>query len=262
MEKVLSYRSLMELIKQQWELNNRHPRIEIHRDVFVSAFGDISFTFINELLHDLDERYGAIRVTEYAYSKKWEDDKYMDLSAEEIARLKGTEAFGKNIDAINHQTLTTYLVLEPAFHQVMQSFNNPWEESDSTEEEPVETLVLAKLHLRGASLLLDFEGEQTILGTFRSRRSKGYEACRALLNAQGRMLRKSGLIISSEIKTNTTQLPKLLHIPTPIAKIFYSYTPTHCALSPKLELSKRDAAIVRGIVNRKNIKNEKASPLK
>lgn len=251
MEKILSYRSLMELIRQQWELNHKQPSIEIHRDVFVSAFGEISFTFINEFLHDLDERYGAIRVTEYAYSKKWEDDKYMDLSAEEIARAKGTEAFGKNIDAINRQTLTTRLVIEPAFHQVMKAFDNPWEESADTGEQHTDTLVLAKLHLRGSSLLLDFEGKQTVLGTFNSKRSKGYEACRALLRAQGRMLKKSGLIISSEIKTNTTQLPKLLHIPTPIAKIFYSYTPTHCALSPKLELNKRDAAIVRGIVNRK-----------
>jgi len=249
MDKLLSYKTLLDFIRQQWEQNGKEPRLEIHRDLFIERFGDISFEFMNQFLRDLDERYRAIRVTEYAYSDKWEYGKYMNLSAQEIAQKNRTEPFGKNIEAINRTVLTTSLIVEPNFFDVLTSFEEPWK-SKQVEQKIVENYPLAKLLLRGNDLCLEFEGALTKLGHFDSKNTKGYQACKALLEAKGRMLLKDGLT-HARLATNTTQLPKLMHIEPVLAKLFYSNTPTHCSLQHKLELNRHDAQVVRNFVNKK-----------
>ena len=249
MDKLLSYKTLLDFIRQQWEQNGKKPSFEIHRNQFVKRFGDISFELINQFLRDLDERYRAVRVKEYAYSEKWEYEKYMNLSAEEIAQKNETELFGKNIEAINRTLLTTSLVVEPNFLDVVTSFEEPWK-SKEVEQKVVEDYPVAKLLLRGNDFCLEFEGTLTKLGHFNSKKTKGYQACKSLLEAKGRNLRKDGLTHAT-LATNTTQLPKLMHIEPVLAKLFYSNTLTHCSLQHKLELNKRDEQVVRNFVNKK-----------
>lgn len=253
MKDVLSYKTLLEFIKQKWEQNGKHPSLEINRDEFIARFGDVSFVLINRFLHDLDKRYHALRVTDYAYSEKWEDEKYMDMSAVEIAEAKNTETRGKNIEAISRTTLTTSLVVEPDFLNVLESFNEPWELKASIDS-PIESLVTAKLKLKGRALLLDFEGRTVEVGVFDSTRRKGYQVCKSLLAAKGDMLPKDGLT-GSILNTSTTQLPKLLKLEPALAKIFYRYTKSHAALNYKVELNKPDAKVVRAYVNSKMRQN-------
>ena len=260
MEKVLTYASLLEFLKREWEANKKHPSIEIHRNAFISEFGDISFVIINRFLGELDSRYHAIKVNEYAYSQKWDDEIYMDMSAENIARAKSTEPFGKNLDAINRTTLTTSLVIEPDFLNVLESFSEPWE-LKSSKHEPVESLTTAKLTLKGTSLFLHFEDKQVLIWKFDSKLRKGYQVCRSLLNAKNEMILKDGLT-NSILRTNTTQIPKLIHLEPQLAKLFYRHTKTHAALAPRIELSKHDSAIVRSYVNRKMRENRENYPIK
>lgn len=246
MARLLSYKTLLELIRQQWEQNGKEPSIEIHRDRFIEQFGDIGFELINQFLRDLDERYRAIRVKEYAYSYKWEYEEYMNLSAEEIAQKDGTETSGKNIEAINRTVLTTSLVIEPGFFNVLKSFESPFQEDAA--ESPVESRATAKLILRGKRLVLEFEKNTIQLGEFRSKKDKGYRACEALLRARGQMQEKNGLI-SDPLGTNTAQLPKLMHLPSIVADIFYSYDKKQCALRHRVELSSHQATALRKFVN-------------
>lgn len=246
MGKLLSYKTLLEFIRRQWEQNGKEPSIEIHRDRFIEQFGDIGFELINQLLRDLDERYRAIRVKEYAYSCKWEYEEYMNLSAEEIAQKNGTETSGKNIEAINRTVLTTSVIIEPGFFNVLKSFESPFEES--AVESPVESQVIAKLILRGKKLVLEFEKSKIQLGEFRSKKDKGYRVCEALLRARGQMQTKNGLIPDA-LGTNTAQLPKLMHVPSRVADIFYSYDKKQCALRHRVELSSHQATTLRKFVN-------------
>lgn len=246
MDKLLSYETLLAFLRHQWEENGREPSFEIHRDKFVERFGDVGFEFINQFLKDLDERYRAIHVKEYAYSEKWEYEKYMNLSAEEIAQKNGTEPFGKNIEAINRTVLTTSIILEPAFFTVLKSFENPFEEPVT--DSPVEHREAAKLILRGKRLVLEFQQNKVQLGEFRSKKDKGYRACEALLESRGKMLVKNDLIPDT-LNTNTTQLPKLMHVPLEIANIFYSYDKKQCALRHRVELSSHQATLLQNFVN-------------
>lgn len=253
MDKALSYASLLEFIGQQWELNNRQPSINIHRNSFVDAFGDVGFQYINQFLRDLDERYHAIRVTRYAYldfmryeGKNYED--YTDMSAEEILLSQGLEPTPKNIDAVNLDYLTTDIVVEPDFLNIIKSFENPWQEA--TEPPHVEELTLAKLKLSGNTFWLEFEGKKLELWTYKSKKYKGYLATKSLLEAKSKMCLKDGLT-KARLLTNTTQLPVLLHLDKDIEKFFYRHTATHVALNHRIELNHHDAQIVRNYVNRK-----------
>lgn len=246
MDKLLSYKTLLDFIRQQWEENGNEPSFEINRDKFVERFGNVGFEFINQFLKDLDERYRAIRVKEYAYSEKWEYEKYMNLSAKEIAQKDGTEPFGKNIDAINRTVLTTSITIEPNFFAVLKSFENPFEEPVT--DSPVEHRDAAKLILRGKRLVLEFQQNKVQLGEFRSKKDKGYRVCEALLEARGKMLVKNDLIPDT-LSTNTTQLPKLMHVPLEVADIFYSHDKKQCALRHRVELSSHQAATLRKFVN-------------
>lgn len=253
MEKVLSYASLLEFIKQQWKRNNQQPNITIHRDAFVNEFGGVSFQHINQFLRDLDERYHAIRVTHYAYQdfmryegKDYED--YTDMSAEEILLKQKLEATPKNTDAVNLDYLTTDVVVEPDFLNVLESFENPWKET--TEPSHVEELTLAKLKLSGRTFLLEFEGKRLEIWTYKSKKYKGYVATKSLLEAKSKMCLKDGLT-GARLLTNTTQLPVLLHLEKDIEKLFYRHTTTHVALNHRIELNHHDAQIVRNYVNRK-----------
>lgn len=239
----------MEFLRDEWELSHKEPSLKIHRDAFIEEFGDINFEIINRFLRDLDERYHAIRVNDYAYSEKWDEGKYLDLSAEEIAAAQNTKPTKKNIDALNQTILTTSLVIEPDFLNVLEAFIKPWERVQS-EQSPVEGLVVAKLRLSGKRLLLEVEGKQAEIWSFKSYKGKGYNVCKSLLDAKGRLLPKHGLT-TSVLKTNITQLPKLIHLEPKLAKIFYHYEGNRAALSYKLELNKHDAMVVRNYVKRK-----------
>lgn len=253
MDKGLSYRSLMDFLKSQWELNQRNPSLEISKDAFAASFEGISFSTINMFLHDLDERYRAIQVIHYAYvdfmrnsEKEYQD--YTDMSAEEILVSQGLELTHKNIDAVTRDYLNTNLIIEPGFLSVFETLENPWQEA--TEPPHAEELTLAKLKLRGRTFLLEFEGKGLEIWTYKSKKYKGYLATKSLLEAKSKMCLKDGLT-KARLLTNTTQLPVLLHLEKDIEKLFYRHTTTHAALNHRIELNHHDAQIVRNYVNRK-----------